>query len=222
MRCALFVLVAVLGFSTSARADRGALTLDLGGGASLLLLPTPYASDASPLPTTVWLARVGIRYALSDEFELALSGFFEPEVTAYHHGVTIDTSRPDFPGPDAGRGAFRGTLRHQLQHVGAAVGARYIWGAIFRWHAGADLGWSLRSYSAFEHIDTSGGGARPFGLRLDDFRTSNVMLAPVFGFEWAFHDKWSVSVMPRVEFLMGPDPMVAFSLPILLSTAWYI
>lgn len=222
MRPAFFVLVAVFALSTEARADRGALTLDLGGGATILMLPAPYAPDSPPLPTSTWLSRLGLRYAISDEFEVAFSGFFEPRVTAFHHGVTVDTSQPGFPGPDAGRGSFRGTLTHNVQRLGATLGARYVLGSIFRWHLGADLGWSLRTYGDFTHIDTRDGGARSHGIRIEDFSASSLIVAPIVGLEWAFHDKWSVSIMPRMEILMGPNPMIAFSIPIMLSTSWYI
>jgi len=216
------VLVAVSAFSTEARADRGALTLDLGGGATVHLLPAPYTSGAAPLPTTSWLSRVGLRYGISDELEVAFSGFFEPRVGAYHHRVTVDTTRPGFPGPDAGRGLFSGTLVHTFQRFGLAVGARRVWGSILRFHLGGDLGWTYRAYGQFDHFDTSGARTRSHGLRLEGFAASNVMLAPVVGLEWAFHDKWSLSVMPRIELLVGPDPMVSFLFPVLLSTSWYI
>lgn len=222
MRGTLFTLLAVLMLSTEAQADRGAISLELGGGGSILMLPAPYATGATPLPTSAWMARVGVRYALSDAFELSLSGFFEPRVVAYHPGVTIDTSRPDYPGADAGRGQFLGTLTHTVERFGAAVGARRVWGSVLRLHVGGDVGWSHRTYTQFDHIGTAGGAPSSHGLRLDGFSASGVLLAPTVGLEWAFHDKWSISFMPRVELLVGPDPMVAFSLPLVLSHSWYL
>lgn len=218
-RAAALLLLLAAG---SARADRGALTFELGGGGSLLLLPAPYAPDSTPLPTSAWAARLGIRYAFSDAFEFALNGFFEPRVAAYHPGVTVDTSGPGFSGPDSGRGAFHGTLGHTVERYGLAAGPRWVWGSIFRLHLGGDLGWNHRDYADFDLVNTSGSVPRSHGLRLGAFSTSGLFLAPVVGLEWAFHDKWSVMIMPRVEFLLGDDPMTAFTIPLVISHSWYI
>lgn len=206
----------------TALADRGALTLDVGGGGTVLLLPPPYTTAAKQLPTTLAVGRLGVRYAVSDEFELSIMGNYEPRVAAFHSGVTLDTSAEGFSGPDAGRGAFEGTLAHSIERLGLAAGARWIWGSVFRIHLGVDVGWSQRSYGQFDHMETLAAGTRSHGLRIPAYTTSNWMLAPITGIEWVFSDKWSVSLVPRVEFLVGREPTVGLSLPILLSHSWYL
>jgi len=163
---------------------------------------------------------VGLRYAFSDQLEVALGGFFEPRVEAYHQGVTIDTSAATYPGPDSGRGEFRGTLGHTIERYGVLVGLRRVWGSVWRLHLGGDVGFALRTYDAIDLLNPSSGASQ--GLRLGRFTAPGALLAPVVGVEWAFHDKWSLSFMPRVELLVGPEPMTAISLPLVLSYSWFI
>lgn len=222
MRATALALFLVVSFAPTSHADRGALTVDLGAGATLLLLPAPYTADSGRLPSTALMSRLGVRYALSDSFELAFSGAYEPRVSAYHSGVVVDTSAPGFTGLDAGRGPFEGTLAHDLERYALTTGARYVWGSVFRIHAGVDVGLAQRAYSNFEHFDTSSGSARSHGLRLASYTTSSFLVAPLIGIEWAFHDKWSVSVLPRAEFLLGTDALIGVSVPVLLSHSWYI
>jgi len=209
-------------FAGWAQADRGALTLDVGGGGTVLLLSAPFTARSAPLLSTMASGRIGLRYALSDAFEVTLDGTYEPRVTAYHSGVTVDTSHPDFTGPDAGRGLFNGTLTHSVERRALAAGARWIWGSVFRFHVGLDLGWSQRVYDRFDHIDLSASSPRSHGLRIRPLALSSLLFAPVAGLEWAFADKWSVSLMPRLEMLVGPAPLVGVAVPLVLSHSWYL
>ena len=196
-----------------ASADRGALTVDVGGGMTALRLGTPFARPqvaVNGFAPTVWL---GGRYALTNEVEFGVAGFFEPPVTYWHHGVTVPTER----------GAFPGTLTHRMHRYGALVGARYLHGMVWRLTVGLDLGWSRRSYSGFLHLDPSSpAGPIDYELDLPAFRTDNVVLAPVAGIEWAAGDHWSISLLPRLELLLGPDPTVALTVPLTLSWSWYL
>ena len=207
-----------------ASADRGATTIDVGTGASLLFLQPPaYVKTPAPLPSSAAVARFGARYAFTNSLEVVLTGFMEPTVQVSHAGVTLDTSSPAFSGPDSGRGAFAGTLNHTVQRYGATAGARWIWGPEFRWTVGLDLGWSHRDYGELDHLEIlPDTRARSYRLRISALSRDNLVVAPVFGLEWAIADKWSLSILPRLEFLLGAEPLVAVSVPLLFSYSWYL
>lgn len=199
-------------FSTAAAADRGAITIDAGGGLTALSLPAPFAVPSKSLTSSSATAWLGGRYALTNSFELGASAFYEPPVEVFHNGVVVHTSNGEFPG----------TLNHRLQRYGGLVGARYVRGMVFRFTAGLELGWSHRSYSAFRHIDdTNPANPVDYGLSLPEFTTDNVVIAPLAGVEWAVGDHWSVSVLPRFEILAGPDMTYAVTVPLLVSWSWY-
>ncbi len=209
----LLLLVAITVCGGVASADRGALTVDVGGGVTGLRLGAPFARPqvaVNGVAPAVWL---GGRYALRNELELALGGFYEPPVTYWHHNVTVPTERGEFPG----------TLTHRMHRYGAVVGARYLHGMVWRATVGLDVGWSRRGYSDFTHLDVSEvSGPIDYELALPAFRTDNFLLAPVVGLEWAAGDHWSLSLLPRVELLLGPDPTVAITVPLTLSWSWYL
>lgn len=204
-------VIAVL-FSTAATADRGAITIDAGGGLTAISLPAPFAIGANNLSSSSATAWLGGRYAISNSFELAASAFYEPPVDVFHNGVVVHTSNGDFPG----------TLEHKIQRYGGLVGARYVRGMIFRFTAGLELGWSHRAYSGFRHIDdTDPANPVDYGLALPSFTTDNVVIAPLAGIEWAAGDHWSVSLLPRFELLAGPDMTYAVTVPLVVSWSWY-
>jgi hypothetical protein len=102
------------------------------------------------------------------------------------------------------------------------IGARYLVGMVWRLTLGLDVGWSHRSYSNFHHIDVSGSEPVDYELGLPNFTTDNLIVAPVVGVEWAAGDHWSLSLLPRTELLLGPDPTVALTVPLVLSWSWYL
>ncbi len=205
------LLITLLSLSP-AFADRGAFTVEAGGGASGLLVPAPWSQPSVVTPSLSGLVLANVRYAWSHRLELTLGGFFEPTVTEFHHGAVLTT--------DAG--VFPGVLRHQLTRFGAHAGARLVFGMVWRWVLGLELGWSRRSYSGFQHIDVGPDGPLDFGLALPGFDVDSVVLAPVFGLEWAVGDHWSLSLLPRLQVLVGPEPTVALLIPISLSWSWYL
>ncbi len=211
LRAACLLLLALLPFP--ARADRGALSVDVGGGGSAALLRAPYSPTSGALRITAPAVWLGGRYAVSNRLELAAAGFWEPSVTAYHNRVTLE----------AEGSSFTGTLRHSVQRYGGVVGPRFIVGMAWRVSLGLDLGWSHRSYSAMDHIDDA-SGAQPlsYGLSLRDFSANNFVLSPVVGVEWAAGDHWSVAVQPRVQALLGPESALVFTVPVTVSWSWYL
>src|SRR6266849_13656 len=76
-----------------------------------------------------------------------------------------------------------------------------------RWagaRTGADVGWSHRAYSSFQHInDTDPSNPRDYHLALPDRTRDNHVVAALAGVEWAVGDHWSLSVLPRYEQLLG-------------------
>jgi hypothetical protein len=208
----LVPLLALL-LSPIAFADRGALTLEAGGGGSGLLVPAPWATPRKVTPSFAGLVVVGLRYAWSNNLELTLGGFFEPPVTDFHNDVTLVTDN----------GAFAGTLRHSLIRWGAQGGVRAVFGMVWRLVLGFEAGWSHRGYSGLQHIDVgSAEGPTDYGLELAAFDLENVLLAPSLGIEWAGGDHWAVSLVPRLQVLLGPEPTVAVLLPLTVSWSWYL
>jgi len=156
---------------------------------------------------------MGLRYALENWVEIEASGYFEPPVTYFHSGVAVR----------ARGGPFLGTLKHRFYRYGALAGGRVVTGTVWRFVAGGAIGWSHRAYSDFQHIDDSRPGApRDFGLSLPDFTLNNWVLAAVAGIEWAEGDRWSLSLLPRYEQLLGAGSTFALSARLLFSFSWYL
>ncbi|RPH67393.1 MAG: hypothetical protein EHM78_21640, partial [Myxococcaceae bacterium] len=63
--------------ASPAWADRGALSLDFGAGATVLRIAAPYVTT----PSTAWAIspafNVGLRYALTNAVEFSVAGFYE-------------------------------------------------------------------------------------------------------------------------------------------------
>lgn len=192
--------------------DRGAITVDVGGGLTALSVAAPFADPSKRLTSSAPVAWLGGRYAFSNSFEVGAAGFYEPSVNLFHNGVNVESRNGSFPG----------TLNHQLHRYGGLLGARYVRGMVFRFTAGLDLGWSHRVYGGFRHIDdTDATNPVDYGLDLPAFTTDNLIIAPLAGVEWAAGDHWSISVLPRFELLVGPDMTYAVTVPLVISWSWY-
>lgn len=180
--------------ASGALADRGALSIDVAGGGVATAVPAPGAQGAKStvaFDASVWL---GVRYALSNSLELSASGFFEPPVTVFQNDITLL----------AESGAYPGTLRHTFMRYGAQAGARLVFGMVVRFHVGLELGWVQQAYSKLSHFDVSKpDGAVDYGLSLQDLSRPNVVVAPLAGFEWQAGDAWSLSVVPRMQLMLG-------------------
>ena len=200
-------------WANSARADKYALSIDAGAGAAAHSVAAPFTTS-SPREWgsgfTFWL---GSRYAVTNGLEVSASGFFEPSAPYYHSGAVVETDN----------GRFSGTLAHRYQRFGAVAGARVLLGSVVRLVAGLELGWCRRSFSDFHHYDVS-DPAEPqdYQLGLPDFTTDNLLLVPTLGVEWAFADHLSVALLPRLHWLVGPEPTLALTGTLTFSYAWYL
>ena len=121
---------------TVARADRGALTLDLGTGITALAVRPPYAQSGNTSWSLALSVSFGVRYALTNQLELTLGGFYDLPAHVTHAAASI---------PTVDSGTFNGTLEYELSRFGALAGVRYVSGLVVRLCIGAELGWSHRS-----------------------------------------------------------------------------
>ncbi len=209
----VFVLAATTLAAAPALADRGAFSVEGGGGMTGLLLPTPYTQDTATTPGAAPSVWAGMRYALSNHLEVTLAGFYELPVT-YFHNDTVTTT-------DAGR--FPGTLAHTLTRFGGSAGLRVVHGSAFRLLAGIDAGWSRRVYTGFAALDDAApGGPKSYGLALPDVTLDNLSLGATVGLEWSPQDHWSLALLPRAFALVGREPAVGLVVPFSFSWSWYL
>lgn len=206
------IVAAALGLApTLAAADRGALTLELGPGVSALAASPSQGSGSSTVGTGAG-GTAGIRYAISNSFELAATGFWEAPADYFHSGVEMGSAT----------GTVRGTLSERTQRYGALAGVRFVHGYVWRLHLGADVGWAHESYTRRNLIDVSvPGNEHSFGLGLRDRATDSLVLAPVAGVEWQFTDHWTVSVMPRLQFVVGGVNRLGLLVPVTVGYSLY-
>jgi hypothetical protein len=204
-RTVLAVLVLLL--AAPAHADHGALSLDVGVGAAGLSLPAPYAASGGNTFAVDFEAMLGLRYAVTNELEFTLAGFFEPKVTYRHDDVSIQQQ---------GSNPVQGNVTHFLSLYGVIAGIRYVHGAVWKLVVGFESGWCHRAYS--DVLFAYSGGQ----TTLPNFSTDNIILQPLLGVEWAFADHWSASLLPRFTVLVGPDATVGASLMLSISYSWFL
>jgi hypothetical protein len=195
-----------------AHADHGALSLDLGTGGTALALRPPYAERGSTGWSFAVSVSFGLRYALTNQLELTLGGFYDLRAHVTHSRVSI---------PTVDSGTFTGTLEYERSRFGVLAGVRYVTGLVVRLSVGAELGWSHSSDSAFQLRDTARAGAPDFGLGLSDLALDDLVFQPGVGLEWAFADHWSASLLLRVTALFGPEPAFGLSGTVVISYGWF-
>src|SRR5512138_172473 len=196
----------------AAAADRGALTLELGPAFSIIGA-SPSQGSGSMMLATGGGGSIGARYGLSNELELAATASWEAPADYYHSGVEVGT----------GGTTVSGTLVERTQRYGALVGARYVRGYVWRIHVGGDIGWMRESFSHRDLLDVSDpGNVHSFGLGLPDRTEDALVIAPVAGVEWQFADHWSLSVMPRLQLLIGGANRVGLLVPVSVGYSWYL
>ena len=197
----------------AAWADRGALSLDLGGGATVLRIAAPYVTT----PSTAWAIspafNVGLRYALTNAVEFSVAGYYELPAHFAYPDVAVQP-------PDSE--PLPGTLSHDLARFGVTAGLRYVFGTVLRPFVGLEGGWSHRAYSNVHHLNTNVQPNQDYNLGLSDFGTDNLLVQPLVGLEWAFSDHASVSVIARVPILLGPEATVGVSASIVFSYSWFL
>lgn len=201
-----FALITFLA-ATPACADRGALSVDIGLGVAGLSLPAPYASSGGNLLAVDFEAMLELRYAVTNELEFTLAGYFEPNVSYTHHNVTL--TQVEY-------GSTTGNLTHSLSAYGILAGIRYVRGSVWKLVVGLEAGWNHRTYSGIQFSFAGNQAALP------GFPTDNIVLQPLLGVEWAFADHWSASLLPRFTILIGPDATVGASLMLSVAYSWFL
>lgn len=194
-------------------ADRGALSLDLGAGATVLRIAAPYATTPTNASAVSPSFSVGLRYAFTNAVELWVAGFYELPVRCSYANVAVQP-------PDSG--PLPGTLSHDLARFGVAAGLRYVFGTVLRPFVGIEGGWSHRAYADVHHLNTNVQPNQDYDLGLSDFGIDNVLLQPLGGVEWAFADHASVSLVAAVPVLLGPDSTFGFSISAVFSYSWFL
>jgi hypothetical protein len=209
---AVIVVAALAVAPATADADRGALTLDLGPALSLLGASPSQGTGTTTLATGGG-GVLGLRYALRNELELAGLALWEAAADYFHSGVVLD-------GPT---GSVEGTLAERVQRYGVFGGLNYVRGYVWRLHLGGEIGWLRESYTRRDLLDVSDpANVHSFGLPLQDRTTDSFVVAPLAGVEWQFADHWSLSVMPRVQFLVGGTNRVALLVPVSVGYSWFV
>lgn len=209
---AVTVVAALAVVPAGAVADRGAITLEVGPALSLVGA-SPSQGTGSTTLATGGGGVVGLRYALTNELELAGLGLWEASADYFHSGVVLDTPS----------GSVEGTLAERVQRYSILGGLHYVRGYVWRLHLGGEVGWSRESYSKRDLLDVSDpGNVHSFGLPLQDRTTDSLVLAPVAGIEWQFADHWSLTVIPRVEFLVGGTNRIALLVPVSIAHSWFL
>src|SRR5690242_5419619 len=152
----IIAAVALAALPEVAAADHGAWTLELGPALTLAGASPSQGSGSTTLATAGGVA-LGLRYALSNELELAATGLWEAPANYFHTGVDFATAT----------GAVRGTLAEQAQRYGFLAGLRYVRGYVWRLHLGAEVGWSHEAFTRRDLLDVSDpGNVHTFGLGL--------------------------------------------------------
>ena len=211
-RIALLVLLgtAVAVAPRVAFADRGALTLDVGGFGSFSSLP-PGVGGGTQVTGTSLGGLLALRFAPTQWLELSVGGFYEAPATYFHADTTISNDN----------GSFTGTLQSHVSSWGLTVGARYVRGLVWRYFVGLEAGFSRRTASQLDLIDVSDPAApRGFGLALPDVTTTALLVAPVAGLEWALSDHVTLGISPRLQVLIA-DRSIELLVPVTVSYGWY-
>jgi hypothetical protein len=206
------VALALVAAPAAAGADQGALTLEIGPSLSFVGA-SPSQGSGSTVVATLGGGLLGVRYALSNEFEVSASALWEAPADYFHSGVQFGTPS----------GAVRGTLSERVQRVAVLGGVQYVRGVEWRFHLGAEAGWSRETFSRRDLLDVSDpSNVHSFGLGLQDRTIDSLMLAPVVGVEWQFADHWSVSLLPRVQFFLGGASRIGLLVPLSVGYSWFV
>lgn len=191
-------------------ADRGALTLDVGGFGSFSSMP-PGVGAGTQVTGTSLGGLLALRYAPTQWLELSVGGFYEAPANYFHADTTISNDN----------GSFTGTLQSHVSSWGMTVGARYVRGLVWRYFVGLEAGFSRRTASQLDLIDVSDPAVpRGFGLALADVTSTTLLVAPIAGLEWALSDHVTLGVSPRVQVLIA-DRSVELLVPVTVSYGWY-
>ena len=211
-RSLAFAVVLVAIAPIAARADHGALTLELSPALTWWPSMEPAVGSGPGVSGTTAGGLAGVRYALRNDVELTASGFYEVPATFTNPGTTVTT--------DAG--PFTGTLTATTTRWGALFGARWVHGLVWRWFVGGEIGWAQQSFTKLDLINVSDpANPHSYGLGLADRTRASFVLSPLAGVEWQLADHWNVAVTPRVQVMLGGVGRVAVVLPLSVGYSWY-
>ncbi|WP_242392160.1 hypothetical protein [Anaeromyxobacter oryzisoli] len=212
-RLAALLLGTVFVFTPGpASADRGALTLEVGGFGSVSSLP-PGVGTGTPVTGTSLGGVLGVRYAPLQWLELSAGGFYEAPASYFHAGTSVTNEN----------GSFIGTLQSRVGSWGMTVGARYVRGLVWRYFIGLEAGFARRTASQLDLIDvTDPASPRSFGLGLADVTTTELLLAPLVGVEWAVSDHVTLGLSSRLQIHLAERSSVEFIVPMTVSYSWYV
>jgi hypothetical protein len=210
-RLATAMCCALLTVPTSARSDRGAFSVDGGVVLSAARVPAGIGIGAAVVGTFGG-AGLGVRYALSNNVEVSMSGaWFETE-RFYNDNTTIMTPN----------GIFSGQLQSSVQRMQAGLGVHCVTGFVWRLRVGAELGWSRVVFRRLDLVDVAGQSrSRSFGLALGDRSVDGIVIAPMAGVEWMVSDHVSLAITPRLELPVNGG-VAAVTVPITLGYSWYM
>jgi hypothetical protein len=201
MRWILCLVAAAAGALPSAAwADRGATSLE--GGAILSgAWVAPGVGTGDSVFGTLGGGSIGARYAFRNDVEVTASGSWFRPVPFYNDNTTVTCEGSPCTGQLAAR----------VSRMGVTVGADYVRGLVFRFHIGAEVGWTRVTFDRIAHTS---------GLTFSDRTIDAMIVAPRIGVEWSATDHLSFAVTPRIDFVLG-EPQIAFTIPITASWSWY-
>jgi hypothetical protein len=191
--------------------DRGAFSLDAGGViAGVRMEPAVGVGDS--VTGTVAGVTIGARYAISNHLEVTATLDWFAEAPFYNDNTALTTSN----------GGFAGQLQSRFGAYSAKVGAHYVTGLVWRFRAGAEVGWLHRSFTRMDLVDVSRPGApRSLGLGLGSRDFDDVVVSPMVGIEWLVSDRVSLAVTPRAEIVLESPGALWVSVPLVMSYSWY-
>ena len=213
MRAALIVCVALSAIfpTRAARADRGAVSIEVGGAVKVVRVAAPYSTGSVVGPVSAF--DLGARYAVANSLELSTRIFYEPSAPFYVHGVTTTLGSS---------GSLSAGLITHVRTYGALLGARVLHGNVWRFIAGAEAGIAQTSFSGQDLVDESNpNGIRSLALHPGDTTRTSFALAPGVGFEWV-GDRLGISFVPRLELRLGSRSSWAIAAPLTVSWDFYL
>jgi hypothetical protein len=194
-----------------ARADRGALIVEVGPVLSGARIP-PGAGAGASVAGTLGGVSLGVRHALRNDLELTARGEWFKAASFFQDGTTVTT-------PD---GVFSGQAQARVGRQGAAVGARWVHGLVWRMTAGLEVGWMRLSYESLDLVDVSDPGTpRTYGLALGSPSRSAFVMSPAAGVEWSVTDHMSASIALRLDFAPGRADLSSITVPLTVGWAFY-
>lgn len=212
MDLAAALAIATAAVAGVARADQGALTLELGPALTWWPGMGPAVGSGRGVNGTSGGGMIGVRYGLRQGLDLTAAGFYEVPTRFTNPGTAINS----------GGAPASGTFTAETSRWGVLLGARWIHGLALRWFVGGEVGWSRQTFTRLDLVNVSDPtNPHTFGLGLADRGKSALLLSPLAGVEWQFAGRWSVAFTPRVQVLVGGVGKVGVLLPVSVGYGWY-